>query len=210
MPFRPRQFSVNVAKSAYSRERMCNVLNSFRCDLELLGRDQVYMGRPLEIRSFSRLTKYGNSAESLRAVIRSSICRPWKSCRLCRTIMHRAITNRSAPVQLGQQKFGESSGGVRPGVAGQHICLRHSVVVAQRSSFRDEDVGRTAHGLCQIGRLPPGLLFRFVSLRSVNHCGARHVRSWRENTLAATVTRLTQSGRQLKPTRHWCHRPPSG
>jgi hypothetical protein len=32
--------------------------------------------------------------------------------------------------------------------------LRHSEVLAQRSSFRDEDVGRTAHGLCQIGSLP--------------------------------------------------------
>ena len=66
------------------------------------------------------------------------------------------MMNRSAHVQLGQQKLEESSGGIvtRPGVAGQHICLRHSEVLAQRSSFRDEDVGRTAHGLCQIGSLP--------------------------------------------------------
>jgi Protein of unknown function (DUF2934) len=33
----------------HSRERMGNVLSSIRCDLELLGRDQVYMRRPPEI-----------------------------------------------------------------------------------------------------------------------------------------------------------------
>lgn len=33
----------------YSRERLGDVLSSFRCVLELVGRDQVYMRRPPEI-----------------------------------------------------------------------------------------------------------------------------------------------------------------
>ena len=40
---------MDIDKLACSRERMGNVLSSIRCDLELLGRYQVYMRRPPEI-----------------------------------------------------------------------------------------------------------------------------------------------------------------
>ena len=45
MPFRPRP----IFSRPCSRERTGDVLSSFRCVLELVGRDQVYMRRPPEI-----------------------------------------------------------------------------------------------------------------------------------------------------------------
>jgi hypothetical protein len=49
MPVHPSPIFGEYLEVGLSRERMGDVLSSFRCALELVGRDQVYMRRPPEI-----------------------------------------------------------------------------------------------------------------------------------------------------------------
>jgi hypothetical protein len=49
MPFRPTPISVNAEKVGTVARTNRRRFNSFRCVLELVGRDRVYMRRPPEI-----------------------------------------------------------------------------------------------------------------------------------------------------------------
>src|ERR1700733_897533 len=87
------QFSVNAQKAVLFSGTNGRRFSSFRCVLALVGRDQVDMKKPPEIKIVREAYELWEQSGKPDGRDQDFYLQAWKSCRLCRTLMRRMITN---------------------------------------------------------------------------------------------------------------------